>query len=131
MTITSFYYFVFILVGACIYYVLPKKMQWLELLVLSIVFYCIVAIPYTIVFPVVVTVFAYGATILQQTEKIKRIEWKYTGCTIITLAVVVCVGLWFWLKASDIWVSISYRASAILPFIHTVNAPSVVAALGM
>lgn len=131
MTITSFYYFVFILVGACIYYVLPKKMQWLELLVLSIVFYCIVAIPYTIVFPVVVTVFAYGATILQQTEKIKRIKWKYTGCTIITLAVVVCVGLWFWLKASDIWVSISYRASAILPFIHTVNAPSVVAALGM
>lgn len=131
MTITSFYFFMFILAGACIYYVLPKKIQWLELLVLSIVFYFITATPYTIVFPIIATVFAYGATILQQTEIIKKAKWRYTGCTIVTLAVIVCVGLWFWLKASDIWVSISYRTSSMLPFIHTLEVPAVVAALGM
>ncbi len=131
MTITSLYYFIFILIGGCIYYILPKKIQWLELLVLSIVFYFVIAVPYTIIFPIIATALAYGATIFQQTEKIKRTKWKYVGCTAITFAVIVCVGLWFWLKASDIWVSISYRASLIFPLIHTVSAPTVVAALGM
>lgn len=131
MTITSFYYFIFILIGACIYYVLPKKIQWLELLVLSIVFYCVVANPYTLIFPIVATIFAYSATLLQQTEKVKKAKWGYAGCTIISLSVILCAGLWFWLKASDIWVAASWRVSTVLPFVRPLNAPSVLAALGM
>lgn len=131
MTITSFYYFLFIFVGGCIYYILPKKIQWLELLALSIVFYCIVSNPYTIIFPVFATVLAYSATLLQQTKVVKNAKWKYIGCTLIALAVIVCAGLWFWLKASDIWVAVSYRVSTIVPFVHALNPPSVLAALGM
>lgn len=131
MTITSFYFFIFILVGGCLYYILPKKVQWLELLALSIVFYCVMATPYTIIFPIVATALAYGVTLFQQTEKVKNAKWKYTGCSVIALVIIVCIGLWFWLKASDIWVSVSYRISNILPFIHTPNVPSVLAALGM
>lgn len=131
MTITSFYYFLFIFVGACIYYISPKKIQWLELLTLSIVFYCTVAKPYTIIFPVVATLLAYGATLFQQTEMVKNTKWKYISCTIITLTIIVCAGLWFWLKASDIWVSVSYRISTVLPLAHALNPPSVFAALGM
>ena len=131
MTITSFAYLTFILVGGCIYYILPKKMQWLELLALSIVFYCVVANPYTLIFPIIATLLAYSSTLLQQTESVKREKWKYTGCTIVTLAVILCVSLWFWLKASDIWVSVSYRISNIVSFVQPLSAPSVLAALGM
>ncbi len=131
MTITSFAYLTFILVGGCIYYILPKKMQWLELLALSIVFYCVVANPYTLIFPIIATLLAYSSTLLQQTESVKRAKWKYTGCTIVTLAVILCVSLWFWLKASDIWVSVSYRISNIVSFVQPLSAPSVLAALGM
>lgn len=131
MTITSFSYLVFILIGGCIYYILPKKMQWVELLALSIVFYCMVANPYSIIFPIIATGLAYSATWLQQTEKVKNAKWKYTGCTIVSIAVILCVGLWFWLKASDIWVSISYRISMIMPFAWPLEAPAIPAALGM
>lgn len=106
-------------------------MQWLELLALSIVFYCVVANPYTLIFPIIATLLAYSSTLLQQTESVKRAKWKYTGCTIVTLAVILCVSLWFWLKASDIWVSVSYRISNIVSFVQPLSAPSVLAALGM
>lgn len=131
MTITSFYYLIFILMGGCIYYILPKKMQWVELLALSIVFYCMVANPYTIIFPIIATGLAYSVTLLQQTEYIKKTNWQYAGCTLISIAVLICIGLWFWLKASDIWMSVSFRMSTFLPFVQPLKEPSVLAALGM
>lgn len=131
MTITSFSYLVFILIGGCIYYILPKKIQWVELLALSIVFYCMVSNPYTLIFPIIATVLAYSATWLQQTERIKSAKWKYLGCAIVSIAVILCVGLWFWLKASDIWVSLSYRISVMIPFVQPLEAPAILSALGM
>ena len=108
-----------------------ERIQWVELLALSIVFYCMVANPYTIIFPIIATGLAYSATWLQQTEKVKKAKWKYAGCTIISIAVTLCVGLWFWLKASDIWISVSFRMSTFLPFVQPLKEPSVLAALGM
>lgn len=60
MTITSFSYLVLIAIGVLIYYVLPKSLQWLELLIISIIFYCMVATPYTLIYLVISTVFAWG-----------------------------------------------------------------------
>lgn len=130
MTITSFYYFAFILLGACIYYIVPKKIQWLELLVLSIVFYCLVANPITIAFPVLATVLAYFSTNIQKADKIRG-KNKNLGCAIVTIAIIICLGLWFWLKASDIWISLSYRLSRIMPWKVVLQKPNAIAALGM
>ena len=40
MTITSFTYLLFLAAGVFIYYLLPRKWQWVELLGLSILLYC-------------------------------------------------------------------------------------------
>ena len=39
MTVTSFYFLMFLLIGVCLYYVVPSKVQWVVLLLLSIIFY--------------------------------------------------------------------------------------------
>ena len=48
MSITSFSYIAMILLGMILYYILPKSWQWVELLIMSLVFYFMTAEPYTI-----------------------------------------------------------------------------------
>lgn len=44
MTITSNLFFIFTALGLCIYYIVPKRMQWIILLILSYIYYSIVDI---------------------------------------------------------------------------------------
>ena len=62
MTITSFTYLLFLAAGVFIYYLLPRKWHRVELLGLSILFYCIVATPYTLIYILIATAAVYFAT---------------------------------------------------------------------
>lgn len=51
MSITSFYFLALVTLGVLVYYIVPKSIQWMILLVLSAVFYYFAATPYTIGYP--------------------------------------------------------------------------------
>ena len=62
MSITSFYFLALVTLGVLVYYIVPKSIQWMILLVLSAVFYYFAATPYTIGYLVVSTMIAYLST---------------------------------------------------------------------
>ena len=69
MSITSFYFLALVTVGVLVYYVVPKSIQWMILLVLSAVFYYFAATPCTIGYLVVSTMIAYLSTMWIQKSK--------------------------------------------------------------
>lgn len=62
MTITSFQFLLFVAFCLAVYYLLPKSWQWVELLVMSLVFYHCAARTYTIIYLIISTLSAYAAT---------------------------------------------------------------------
>ena len=116
MTITSFTYLLFLAAGVFIYYLIPKKWQWVELLGLSILFYCIVATPYTLIYILIATAAVYFATAFLEKDGRK-------AATAGVIAVVINAVLWFALKGYALWAPL-FQVMGI-----TVKAP--VAALGM
>lgn len=116
MTITSFTYLLFLAAGVFIYYLLPRKWQWVELLGLSILFYCIVATPYTLIYILIATAAVYFATAFLEKDGRK-------AATAGVIAVVINAVLWFALKGYALWAPL-FQVMGI-----TVKAP--VAALGM
>ena len=89
MTVTSFYFLVFIVIGAAIYYIVPKKVQWLILLGLSFVFYYFSAVPYTIIYLLLSTLIAYIATIAIEKYRDKRTNIAVIACTAIIFNIVI------------------------------------------
>lgn len=79
MSLTSNMFFLFTVLGLCIYYVVPKRLQWIVLLVLSYAYYLITSVPAT-AFLIFSTVVTYGAAIWisrvkesgEQTENIAK-----------------------------------------------------------
>lgn len=131
MTITSIYYFVFILAGAVIYYVIPKKIQWIELLVLSVAFYCLAADPQTLIYLVGSTLIAYFATNLAESrlsgsDKGKRVVYGF-----LTIAVLLNVAAWFILKGNVLIVQASRYMSRLIPGMPEIAGFSFPTALGM
>ncbi|MDO5403157.1 MAG: MBOAT family O-acyltransferase, partial [Eubacteriales bacterium] len=59
MSFTSLMFFVFLLIGALIYYVLPKKIQWAWLLIMSYAYYFTFSVK-TSVFMIATTVIVYA-----------------------------------------------------------------------
>ena len=116
MTITSLPYLILVAVGVGIYYLLPGKWQWVELLAVSILFYCVMATPYTFVYLLITAATAYFAT-NYAAKGGKR------AATAGVLTVVANAVLWFVLKGYALW-SPLFGAAGI-----AVKAP--VAALGM
>lgn len=103
MTITSFSFLVLITVGAGVYYIFPKAFQWVELLVLSMIFYYYAATPYTIIYLAVSTLIAYISTITIQKAKEKD-DHKQTVSLIITIiANIINVLIWFVVKGKGLW----------------------------
>ncbi len=103
MSIVSFGFLIFIVMGMIIYYVLPKSWQWVELLVLSILFYLMAAVPYTIIYLVISTAVAYLATNLVSNIKFQAQKRKKIVIGAGVAAIAVNVILWFALKGADIW----------------------------
>ena len=132
MTITSFWFLIFVVLGVLIYYVIPKKLQWLELLFLSVLFYWFAATPYTIVYLIAVTVIAYTATLLsagaRQKENGLKKSWAITGTAIAAILVI-----WLVIKGRGLWYPVLAKIlTALKPsFMEGINGFQPVAALGM
>lgn len=132
MTITSFFYFVFLLVGGIIYYLVPGKVQWIILLGMSLLFYHYAAADYTIVFLILSTLIAYIASNLMRQKKIRDMKKANTWIAVITIGAVFFNALaWFSLKGSSFWITGSRIVNRFIPSFPTLSALPLIGALGM
>lgn len=133
MTIISFEFLGLVTIGVLLYYVFPKKMQWLVLLTLSILFYVCCTTPYTIIYLICSTIVAYFSGLYMQYIKVKVGKESKASLTIAIVAIVINIVVWFTIKGRGLWspvVSklISFKYSAVLDAIINTN---IIAALGM
>ncbi|MBE5852398.1 MAG: MBOAT family protein [Lachnospiraceae bacterium] len=125
MSITSFSFLVLITVGTLVYYIIPKKIQWIELLALSLVFYSFSVAPYTFIYIALATAIAYISTML-----IKK--GKKAGLIFCT-AMISLLLIWFVIKGYGLWYPVCIR---VIPLISTslmnkIDSFQIVAAMGM
>ncbi len=109
MSITSFSFLALITIGVIIYYILPKAWQWVELLLLSLVFYYYAAMPYTILYLIASTVIAYVSTMLM--DKLRRNNnYKHSVLFAITiLSLAINISIWFIIKGKGLWAFFAER----------------------
>lgn len=110
MSITSFEFLCFFSIALFIYYLFPKKIQWVLLLLYSIIFYYSSKCPSTIVYPAISVVTAYIATRWIEKLKIKEKsdisedlvkKLQRRQKIIFTFGVLINVGLLATLKYAD------------------------------
>lgn len=129
MAITSFYFLLLVTVGAIVYYIIPKKWQWVELLLLSLVYYYYAGTPYTIIYLVISMLTAYISTLIM--EKAKSKTNLVLAATV--LALLINIGIWFALKGKGLW---GYALSVIqnhvaVPWVNRLLNIQIISALGM
>ena len=102
MSIVSFDYFIFLIVAVIMYYVLPRRFQWAELLLFSLFFYWMAAVPGTFVYVTVSTLAAWAAT--NHLEKYRVQNGAHSSskvCSFIIFAsIALDIILWFVLKGT-------------------------------
>lgn len=103
MTITSLDYLAFVAAALVCYYMIPRKWQWMWLLFFSIVFYCLAAIPYTLVYILISTVSAWVVTngLARYREKNDGYDAPFFWKVSIWTTILVDIGLWFLLKGTS------------------------------
>jgi D-alanyl-lipoteichoic acid acyltransferase DltB (MBOAT superfamily) len=81
MVLTSFSYLIFLAVSLVVYYIFPKRMQYICLLVESVVFYCLSATPWTILYLIGGIAVSYLATVFndRMVKKAKNSEQEEDG----------------------------------------------------
>lgn len=127
MTVTSFYFFLLLLIGLIVYYIAPKKVQWIILLIISIVFYVSATTPYTIVFLISSAFIAYIATIM-----LKKYAGKERKTLFITIiAIVLNIVIWFLLKGSSFWIMGSLLLNRFFSEFPVLSSLPYLPALGM
>ncbi len=132
MTVTSYRFFVFLFIGAAVYYTAPKRMQWVILLCLSVVYYFLAATPYTILFLILSTVTAYTAGILMECRYFRgnKAAAKWITC-ITAAAVLINIFVWFLLKGNAFWMLGTRLLHESFPIFLQLGALKIVPALGM
>lgn len=132
MAITSFGFLLLLLAGGLCYYLMPRAWQWVWLLILSLVFYCLAAVPYTLLFILLSTVTAWAATNLPFSfSRGEASAVPSRAGALGAIAILVNLGLWFLLKGSGLWLPVADRLGKILPFLGEIRPLPVAAALGM
>lgn len=132
MTITSFYFLALISVGCFVYYIIPKKIQWLWLLALSLVFYYFADCLAVIAYMVVMTAIAYTASmVMSKVREKEKVSRTPTALTILSIAIIV--GIWFVVKGRGLWYPILeiFFKAANPEYLAKINSIQIVAALGM
>ena len=122
MQITSLYYFLFLAVSVFIYYIFPKTIQWIWLLIVSVSFYFLSAAPYTLLYLIISTATAYAATRLIECYQAKNNEKRAKAVLIIAL--LINIFIWFRVKGTDVY-------SPIFQALHIPVPREVIASLGM
>lgn len=131
MTITSLYFLIFTVAAAALYYITPVKKQWMTLLFLSVVFYCLSAAPFTIIFVLLSTVTAYFSSMYISGGNPAVSGQDKNRSRVIALAVIFNVLLWFICKGSAYWIQPLSFLHARIPALPGVPSVSIPAALGM
>lgn len=126
MSITSFWFLVLVAVGVIVYYIIPYKVRWVGLLVLSLTFYLFAGTPLTILYLLVDTVIAYSATYFIEKIRIKNSSSKLPFVICIT-SIISIVMIWFVVKGTGLWLPLAVR---IFPSAGE-YATRIIAALGM
>jgi len=103
MSITSFYFLVLVLAGVILYYLVPKKVRWLELLLVSLVFYWFAAQPITIIYIIVSTLIAYGSTMWMASIREKKQEKPKKLLALTWVAIISNLLLWLVVKGRGLW----------------------------
>lgn len=131
MTITSFQFLLFVAVSLVIYYLLPKSWQWVELLVMSLIFYHCAARTYTIIYPVISTAAAYGATMwIDRLRKQQKASSRLIPA-LTAAALAVNILLWFIFKGYDFWAVALKGISHFRPSLQPLTGAELAASLGM
>ena len=129
MAITSFYFLLLVTVGAIVYYIIPKKWQWVELLLLSLVYYYYAGTPYTIIYLVISMLTAYISALIMEKAKSKT----NLVLAVTVIALLINIGIWFALKGKGLW---GYALSVIqnhvaVPWVNRLLNVQIISALGM
>lgn len=111
MSITSLPFFIFFGLSLVVYYIIPKRFQWLVLLMSSLVFFHYSAADYTIVYAVaavvVTTLCTRGITKAKEAGNSKRAKlW-------LALGLVVDLGILATLKYSNFFISNANRVASL------------------
>ena len=130
MTVTSFGFFLFLLIGGCVYYIVPRKIQWIILLVMSVIFYLSAATPYTIVYLILSTLIAYVSTNLMRHKRLTDSHKKIIAA-VTFLAIFLNIFIWFVLKGSSFWVLGSEAIHYVIPAFPILPHWQYAAAIGM
>lgn len=136
MTITSLPFLIMVIIGVGVYYTLPKALQWVELLILSIVFYYCAATPYTIVYLLAATVIAYISTMMIRKIRMSGEKEKYkqtTPLVITIIAIIVIVLIWFVVRGKGLWAGFAQIliSHIYISKVDTLLNMQLIAALGM
>lgn len=134
MSITSFCFLVLVAVGVCVYYLFPRKYQWIELLLLSLLFYYYAATPYTIVYLIISTLIAYGSTMILVGWRKRNSGSSVSLPFVITiLAIGANILIWFVIKGRGLWEFFVNRllSHIYIPQLDSLLNMQVIAALGM
>lgn len=133
MTITSFYFLLLVTIGTVVYYLVPHKMQWIVLFVLSIVFYYYAANFYTIGYIVSSTLTAYFFTIW--VDKKRQIDGRGAKGIIVWIIIPILINIiiWFVIKAGGLWIPIIHKINSRynFPGLNYVSEIQFISALGM
>lgn len=129
MTVTSIWYLLLIAGGFCIYYIVPKRLQWLVLLAMSLVFYYFAGVRYTFVYLIFSTGVTYLATYMMD-RCLEEGREKVRGI-ILFAAIVLNVLPWLLTSASNLWVSLSVHINHAFSFMPALHALPFAAAIGM
>ena len=103
MSLTSNLFFLFTAMGLCIYYIVPKRLQWVVLLICSYCYYMIISIP-AVFFLLFSTLVTYGCALwikhidnIQVEEKVDVKKKK----RIVIFGIVLDLGMLAFLKYSN------------------------------
>lgn len=102
MTVTSFSFFLLLLAGVILYYISPKKVQWIILLCVSLIFYFFAATPYTIIYLVLSTLLVYIAGLIVDCEINEKCR-KGTAFGFVAASIFFNIMIWFVLKGTALW----------------------------
>ena len=129
MTVTSFWFLILLLFGVIVYYIAPKKAQWMILLCLSVVFYFYAATPYTLLYLLITSLLSYAAGMAIGYKDKLKLGDKGTSF-VVAVAIVINILIWFILKGKSFW-TLGFRVlHKIIPSIG-IPQMELVAALGM
>ena len=133
MSITSFGFLLLVTIGVMVYYLFPPKLQWVELLIVSLLFYYYAATPYTIGYLVVSTVIAYASTMLISKLRNRTDCRPAVQLAITIVALIINILIWFVIKGRGLWALFAERllSHVYISQLDSLLNMQLIAALGM